>query len=338
MLAAARRLSARAAWPATAAPVPTLCACALRVRPLHASARRRASGSGAVGGAVGGGGGGGTVVVSDVAGAERVLRVMRAQGAGGWHAVDTEVVDVDLEAQSPVGHGRVICASLYSGPSVDYGAGPGSRVWLDALAPGGGAALAALGAGLADPALRKVWHNYSFDRAVLANAGVAATLAADTMHMARLWDTARITRGGYSLEGLSADLLDRRKVPMKELFAKPRVKKVRRHARTRARAHARTRARTHARTHAPPTPPPRHPSLPPCRTATPAATACSRRWTSCSATRPCARPGSNTRPTTPRRRGSCAPCSRPSCAHCTGLAATASLIFTTSTLCPLPRA
>jgi DNA polymerase-1 len=167
----------------------------------------------------------GVCVVSDADAAARVVSVMRAQGAGCVHAWDTEVVDLDLEEQSPVGHGRVICASLYSGPSVDYGGGC-SRVWVDATAAGG-AALAALRGALEDAAGKKVGHNFSFDRAVLGNHGISATLAADTMHMARLWDTGRLTRGGYSLEGLTADLLDRRKVPMKELFARPRVKKVR---------------------------------------------------------------------------------------------------------------
>lgn len=141
------------------------------------------------------------------------------------HAVDTEVVDLDLEEQSPVGHGRIICASLYSGPNVDYGSGP--RVWVDCNGENGAAVLAAFKPALEDPTVRKVWHNFSFDRHVLYNHGINATLAADTMHMARLWDTSRLTRGGYSLEGLSADLLDRRKVPMKELFARPRMKKVR---------------------------------------------------------------------------------------------------------------
>lgn len=41
--------------------------------------------------------------------------------------------------------------------------------------------------------------------------------------MARLWDAARMNRGGYSLEGLSSDLLSRRKVSMKDLFGHPKV-------------------------------------------------------------------------------------------------------------------
>lgn len=43
------------------------------------------------------------------------------------------------------------------------------------------------------------------------------------MHMARLWDASRKT--GYSLEILTDELLGRRKVPMKELFGVPALKK-----------------------------------------------------------------------------------------------------------------
>ena len=54
-----------------------------------------------------------------------------------------------------------------------------------------------------DAGIRKVWHNYSFDRHVLANMGVtAAGFAGDTMHMARLWNSSRKGKG-YTLENLS---------------------------------------------------------------------------------------------------------------------------------------
>jgi DNA polymerase-1 len=54
------------------------------------------------------------------------------------------------------------------------------------------------------PLHRKVWHNYSFDRHVLERMGFAMRgFGGDTMHMARLWDSARMTKGGYSLEALS---------------------------------------------------------------------------------------------------------------------------------------
>lgn len=38
--------------------------------------------------------------------------------------------------------------------------------------------------------IKKVWHNYSFDRHILYNIGIDCKgFYADTMHMARLWDT-----------------------------------------------------------------------------------------------------------------------------------------------------
>lgn len=74
----------------------------------------------------------------------------------------------------------------------------------------------------------KVWHNYSFDRHVLHNHGLDVQgLGGDTMHMARLFDTAREKAGGYSLEALTTDYLQKKKVSMKELFARPKPKKVR---------------------------------------------------------------------------------------------------------------
>ncbi len=63
--------------------------------------------------------------------------------------------------------------------------------------------LAALKPFFRDARIRKVWHNYSFDRHVLANMGVAmAGFAGDTMHMARLWNSSRKGKG-YTLENLS---------------------------------------------------------------------------------------------------------------------------------------
>ena len=61
---------------------------------------------------------------------------------------------------------------------------------------------------LESPDMRKAWHNYSFDRHVLGNIRAggrpiqAAGFHADTMHMARLWDSSRKGKG-YSLEALS---------------------------------------------------------------------------------------------------------------------------------------
>lgn len=118
---------------------------------------------------------------------------------------------------------QVTCLSLYSGPDVDFGNGP--YVWVDNLDAAEGT-LEYFREFLESPRAKKVWHNYSFDRHVLHNLGINVRgLGGDTMHMARLWNTARFQNGGYSLEALSEDLLLQRKRPMKELFGIPKLKK-----------------------------------------------------------------------------------------------------------------
>lgn len=53
-----------------------------------------------------------------------------------------------------------------------------------------------------DPEIKKVWHNYSFDRHVMAGLGIECKgFAGDTMHMARLWDSGRFK--GYGLASLT---------------------------------------------------------------------------------------------------------------------------------------
>ncbi|KAL0864479.1 hypothetical protein Bca101_043597 [Brassica carinata] len=84
----------------------------------------------------------------------------------------------------------------------------------------------------------EVWHNYSFDSHIIRNHGIELSgFHADTMHMARLWDSARRTEGGYSLEALTsdpkvlgatqtkeeADFLG--KISMKTIFGKRKLKK-----------------------------------------------------------------------------------------------------------------
>ena len=46
-------------------------------------------------------------------------------------ACDTEVHDIDLKHESPVGHGKIFCASIFCGDDVDFGSGP--RVWINNL-------------------------------------------------------------------------------------------------------------------------------------------------------------------------------------------------------------
>ncbi|URE30153.1 PolI-like DNA polymerase [Musa troglodytarum] len=79
-----------------------------------------------------------------------------------------------------------------------------------------------------------VWHNYSFDSHVLGNCDIKLSgFHADTMHLARLFDSSRRANGGYSLEALtndrkimsSDDELKMGKITMKSIFGKRKLKK-----------------------------------------------------------------------------------------------------------------
>ncbi|KAF0714795.1 Aste57867_3682 [Aphanomyces stellatus] len=164
-------------------------------------------------------------MVQDKQSARRVLEILESLGPDHMHACDTEVAQIDVKKVGPVGNGHVTCLSIYSGPDVDFGNGP--YVWVDNLDSADGT-IEHFRAFLESKVIKKVWHNYSFDRHVLFNPTTRINvqgLGGDTMHMARLWNTARFQKGGYSLEALSADLMARRKKPMKELFGVPKLKK-----------------------------------------------------------------------------------------------------------------
>jgi DNA polymerase-1 len=181
-----------------------------------------------------------------------------------YHAIDTEVAHIEVSDQTPVGHGEVTCFSVYCGPEVDFsadakvsgekdassssssspkkgGAKPRSLLWVDTMKLGA-EGWAIFRPYFESPEIRKAWHNYSFDRHVIENHGVRLRgFAADTMHMARLWNSNRKLEGGYSLEALSSDPkvmsdagemfsdageeLIRSKRGMKKIFGKPKLKK-----------------------------------------------------------------------------------------------------------------
>lgn len=147
------------------------------------------------------------------------------------HACDTEVMSIDLKDVGPVGNGYVTCASVYSGPDFDYGLGdgPGTVLWIDNLDEAVGI-LQEFKPWFEDERFLKVWHNYGFDRHVMFNEGIDVRgFGGDTMHMARLENTGRLHLNtelkGYSLEALTANIVGRRKKPMKEIFGVPRLRK-----------------------------------------------------------------------------------------------------------------
>jgi hypothetical protein len=162
--------------------------------------------------------------------AKKALEILYKNPQAIW-ACDTEVVNIDIHEQGPVGNGKVICASVYGGEDINFGNGP--TLWIENAGPAENI-LQEFKGWFEDNEMKKVWHNYGFDRHVMENEGILCRgFAGDTMHMARLWDTSRdkATGGGdgYSLESLTELFLqhDPRfvKTSMKDLFGVAKVKK-----------------------------------------------------------------------------------------------------------------
>jgi DNA polymerase I-like protein with 3'-5' exonuclease and polymerase domains len=148
-------------------------------------------------------------------------------------ACDTEVADIDLKTVGPVGNGKVVCASVYGGPEVDFGKyGKDKILWIDNAGDAEGVLEEFHDWFLREEAY-KVWHNYGFDRHVMYNEGIDCRgFRGDTMHMARLLDSSRdkaVGGGeGYSLASLSADYLGDSKLAktsMKEIFGVGKLRK-----------------------------------------------------------------------------------------------------------------
>ena len=198
-------------------------------------------------------------VVETAEEARRIVAMLMTDemAEGRTFACDTEVMGIDVTRESPCCHGTVTCFSLYCGPDMDFGA-PTSGVsatdpsaqeslsekrtmlWVDTWLNGRGDGEAEEILEIFRPffesqAHKKVWHNYSFDRHVMERMGITCNgFFGDTMHMARLWDSSRTGRGGYSLEALTAeeelmgplDMSDARgKISMKKIFGRKNIKK-----------------------------------------------------------------------------------------------------------------
>jgi len=190
-------------------------------------------------------------VVETLADAKRVLKILMDNVGDAdrpvYHAIDTEVSHIEVADQTPVGHGNVTCFSVYCGPDVDFSPNPGvgkpkTLLWVDTMTLGDDG-WEVFRPYFESGDVKKAWHNYSFDRHVIENhCGIELKgFAADTMHMARLWNSNRKLEGGYSLEALSSDPkvmsdagemfsdagedLIRSKRSIKKIFGKPKLKK-----------------------------------------------------------------------------------------------------------------
>ncbi|CAH9078936.1 unnamed protein product [Cuscuta europaea] len=168
-------------------------------------------------------------IVNNISLAKEVVSKLTNEYRDSIHACDTEASKIDVKNETPVGHGEIICFSIYSGPQADFGNGR-SCVWIDVLDGGGKDILVEFAPFFEDPSIKKVWHNYSFDCHIIENYGLKVSgFYADTMHMARLWDSSRRTGGGYSLEALTSDtsvMHDARVPPGEQLFGKVSMKTI----------------------------------------------------------------------------------------------------------------
>ncbi|KZV33486.1 DNA polymerase I B, chloroplastic/mitochondrial-like [Dorcoceras hygrometricum] len=180
------------------------------------------------------------LVVDSITAAEQVVNMLTNQYKNHIHACDTEacidlnfthtfVANIDVKEETPVDHGEIICFSIYSGSGADFGDGK-SCIWVDVLDGGGRELLTVFAPFFEDGSIKKVWHNYSFDYHVIENYGLKVDgFFADTMHMARLWNSARRTEGGYSLEALTGDsevMSDAKRGPGEEVIGKVSMKTI----------------------------------------------------------------------------------------------------------------
>eukprot|EP01130_Rhizamoeba_saxonica_P017517 TRINITY_DN8511_c0_g1_i1.p1 TRINITY_DN8511_c0_g1~~TRINITY_DN8511_c0_g1_i1.p1 ORF type:complete len:1104 (+),score=277.35 TRINITY_DN8511_c0_g1_i1:11-3322(+) len=160
----------------------------------------------------------GISVVNDFDSAQKALQELY-KFKDRYHACDTEVIDIDIK-KTPIGNGKVICITIYVGPDADFGNGP--KLFINNIDHAEGV-IDYFKDYLEDDSIKKVWHNYSFDKHVLSNHNISLKgFGGDTIHMARLWDASRRISGGYALSSLSKDVISdvNPKIPMKERFSR----------------------------------------------------------------------------------------------------------------------
>jgi DNA polymerase I len=70
----------------------------------------------------------GTTIVRSKSDAQRALEILYAQDSKvcAW---DTETYAIDPKIESPVGKGKILCATAFCGPEMNFGNGP--RLFID---------------------------------------------------------------------------------------------------------------------------------------------------------------------------------------------------------------
>ncbi|KAI3929479.1 hypothetical protein MKX01_025647 [Papaver californicum] len=140
------------------------------------------------------------LVVENIPAAKEIVKILTTKHKSRIYACDTEVCKIDVKKDTPVDHGEVTCFSIYPGEGVDFGNGK-SCIWVDVLDGGGRNIMVEFAPFFKDPSIKKVWHNYSFDSHVIDNYGLKNSgFHADTMHLAKLWDSSRGLEDGVMNE------------------------------------------------------------------------------------------------------------------------------------------
>ncbi|XP_066332978.1 DNA polymerase I B, mitochondrial-like isoform X1 [Miscanthus floridulus] len=98
------------------------------------------------------------LVVDNIESARSIVKLLTTKYKSFIHACHTEVADIDAKEKTPVGHGEVICFSIYSANSdvqaADFGHGK-TCIWVDVL-DGGRGVLMEFAPFFEDPSIKKV--------------------------------------------------------------------------------------------------------------------------------------------------------------------------------------
>eukprot|EP00927_Polykrikos_kofoidii_P024115 TRINITY_DN2199_c0_g1_i2.p1 TRINITY_DN2199_c0_g1~~TRINITY_DN2199_c0_g1_i2.p1 ORF type:complete len:1037 (+),score=143.03 TRINITY_DN2199_c0_g1_i2:53-3112(+) len=133
----------------------------------------------------------GMTVVTDEQSARRAIEELQRL-VDRVHAWDVECIGLDRQRDamsSPVSSGRVICATCFCGDDADFGNGP--RLFVDNDGPAAGILYNYFREYFEDARYQKIFHNFSFDAHLLRRHCITVKgFHADTLHMARLYDTA----------------------------------------------------------------------------------------------------------------------------------------------------
>ncbi|KAG6504458.1 hypothetical protein ZIOFF_036791 [Zingiber officinale] len=100
------------------------------------------------------------LVIDNISTAKVVVQFLTKKYMKFIHACHVEVTNFDENSETPVGHGEIICFSIYSGPEADFNEGK-SCIWVDVL-DGGKSILLEFAPFFEDSSIKKVGSSTNF--------------------------------------------------------------------------------------------------------------------------------------------------------------------------------